>query len=224
MTFHPCCGGSLQTWTKVIAIVQIVRSSLVLIGGIVLLTTGGLITASASLLADVTEEQELQETHDHDLSAAHPHRRLPTNYQEITTVHALSPEDTTAFYSFIGIIIIMASIFFILEGAVNMILSIMLYKGAAERISHKCRIWMIVHCVFFVPGVIFFLVAFTGSETLTSSNAASGCGLILNAYCIWVVYEFIQELRLEEEARRLGMGRPLAPQPPMFEKGMMTKA
>lgn len=67
-----------------------------------------------------------------------------------------------------------------------------------------CRPWLIAQAIFLLLATVLFFVGLTFSTSDECTNYAGAAGLINNAYCMWVVYAFINELREEEEAKRLG--------------------
>ncbi|OXA38818.1 uncharacterized protein LOC110861641 [Folsomia candida] len=222
MGFHPCCGGSLQTWTKVIAILQIIKASISLFGGVILLACGGLLALAPSL-APVNVTSTITSSHHGGIVTNTSHAYLHTtllppishpldhfHFLNQSTSNTTGPDfdqNSVKVFHFLGGILIMASVFTIIEGFITLILSIILFNGASNRLVGKCRVWLIVQAIFLLPATVFYFARLTSSSSDHLTNSTGAIGLIINGYCMWVVYAFINEMRGEEAAKRMGLGQ-----------------
>ncbi|OXA39706.1 uncharacterized protein LOC118439523 [Folsomia candida] len=213
MGCHPCCCGSLETWTKVIAILQIIKASISLLDGVIILALGGLVAAAPSLAnlnATMTRGGGMI-SNSHFLTTLPPNNSLShftSGFNTSSTNHTVAKEsDSAHVLHSIGAILIAVSIYTILEGLVTLILSIILYNGASNRIVGKCRVWLIVQFILMLPGILFFLAGLTFLNLDEVTNIIGGVDLVFNAYCLWIVYAFISELRGENLAHRIGLGQ-----------------
>ncbi|OXA49710.1 hypothetical protein Fcan01_15836 [Folsomia candida] len=136
----PCCCGSLENWTKVVAILQIIKASISLLDDVFMLAFGSAIV----LVPPITKVQPA------------------------------------------------AIVFIILEEI---------------RTLGKCWVWLVVQAVFMLSAIILFLAGLTVLNVDNVANLIGGAGLIFNAYCIWIVYAFVIELRGEDLAQRIGLGQ-----------------
>jgi len=97
-------------------------------------------------------------------------------------------------YSFIGFTILIC----VLEMAVAYIL----FNGARRRDPAKCTLWFRVHCVLFILGIIFTVLAVLSAHEKLTLIVCGAAGLVYQAYSLWVVWAYIKQLRKGIRARQ----------------------
>ncbi|XP_035700701.1 uncharacterized protein LOC110861591 isoform X2 [Folsomia candida] len=144
-----------------------------------------------------------------DPTSTHPSDRF-NSVNKSAMIQAVEDlkQSTIKLVNLIGEILIMVSTYVILKGLVNLVLSIILFHGASKRIVGKCRPWLIAQAIFLFLETGFYFVSLSSSYSDERAACIGAVGLIINAYCMWVVYAFINELRGEKAAnKRVGLGK-----------------
>jgi len=159
-----CCGCSLQTGTKAVAIVNIVFSGIFC--AILLLGVLGFGVIAASDSARDTD-----------------------------SIRREGPDPTEVK------ILLIATCIGLAVSAFQLSTSIVLLIGASQRHLGKCRFWYIVTMVFFVlfivksAGEIVMAGMGGGASAAAASLFGFLVGFVIEGYQLWVVYNFIEELK-----------------------------
>ncbi|XP_035701737.1 uncharacterized protein LOC118433671 [Folsomia candida] len=84
---------------------------------------------------------------------------------------------------------------------VNLILAIVLWQGARDRNRTKCWIWLTVSIIVLILIFARFIIDCVKVRTgHVVDLVQGGVGILVDAYCIFIVYCFIQEVKQEQQS------------------------
>ena len=63
-----------------------------------------------------------------------------------------------------------------------------------QRDASRCTLWFRVHCVLFVLGIIFTVLAILSSQEKLVLIVLGVGGLLYQAYSLWVVWAYVKQL------------------------------
>jgi len=177
---HPCCGFPLRNGAIVLSIIDIVGSVFGSISSIITLVC---------VIAQKVGESPLVEDGSAGTISTTSHRN-----QGITK---LLDESSSAVYSVLG--------FVTLTCIVELILSMILLRGAKMRDVSYCKVWWRTKLGIFLASTAVIVFAFVISEDRLDFAVGGIFGIIYQVYGLWVVKAFITELEFPTDCEQKGI-------------------
>ncbi|CAL8110114.1 unnamed protein product [Orchesella dallaii] len=176
---HPCCGFPLRNGAIVLSLIDIVGS---VFGSI-----SSIITLICVIAQKVGDSPLVEDGNAGTMSASH-------KTQGITK---LLDESSSAVYSVLG--------FVTLTCIVELILSMILLRGAKTRDVSYCKIWWRTKLGIFLASTAVIVFAFVVSDDRLDFAVGGIFGIIYQVYGLWVVKAFITELEFPTDCEQKGI-------------------
>ncbi|ODM89105.1 hypothetical protein Ocin01_17576 [Orchesella cincta] len=179
---HPCCGFPLRNGAIVLSIIDIVGS---VFGSI-----SSIITLICVIVQKVGDSPLVE-----DGSAGTGTPSSPSHRNQGIT--KLLDESSSAVYSVLG--------FVTLTCIVELILSMILLRGAKTRDVSYCKVWWRTKLGIFLASTAVIVFAFVVSDDRLDFAVGGIFGIMYQCYGLWVVKAFILELEFPTDCEQKGI-------------------